>query len=921
VSNSNRASALSRSSRHSDWEGTQSVTAWLAEQSKEMRKWHENLLEAVERNNYNLLLRVEGLAQKSHSADLFQSWGESKIRENLIDALLDKLYYEELSDRHDRISTPFPKTFDWILESGGDSDPKARAPTNFKDWLSSENAIYWISGKAGSGKSTLMKSTYHDPRTKSLLLNWSGDTPLIMVPFFFWNSGTKLQMSQEGLLRSILFQALSQRKALSAKSLPSKWDAFSLSLTYSAGFGIPKPWKWTELAQALRFLVEGEDDIPVKYVFFIDGLDELDGETSKLISLIDRLTQYKNVKVCVSSRPWVEFEDTFGSGPTVKLHEHTTGDIAHYVQANLANNPAFRELVRGKPEYATTLVDNITSKASGVFLWVILVVRSMLDGMRDGDRISDLQRRLDELPEELDALFKKMLGSQKPGYLRHACQIFEIFGATRTPPTVLTLSFADEENDEYASERGIEALSDEEVYYRATTMKRRLNSRCRGLLEIAPIQPDPLSEESEADVSKQAAVGGQSTPTKRPASDPDKHSTSVKHAHLLANSKVEYMHRTVRDFFAQVEIQAYLRNHCPATFDPNACACRSYVLQLKTLSPQAVLVPQGSFWFCLRWALEHAIAIAATNTDLHIRLLDVVDQAAILQSTRKDTGASLVQKYHSKGDYHWSSLLPRAEHDDDFVTFAVRCQLIQYVKQKLASEPLSTERITRLLHAAISSHESPFLGWKRYTHPDAELVEFLLSSGADPNMEVRGSTSLQNIVYRTTPKMRTYDPTWCEVIESHKKRGVVIDNDPLNAAKGRLAEQSSSLPGRSCPGSHWFEGGTGGHASSSQDALHYPPSDASVLSMPVVQRRMDTTFADTDSSDSASEEYPVIPGEDSVSMRERTMYTSTICSRVELGNVSNPPPQNVSRGSRILEWLKQRLKGRNKDKNKSKKRG
>lgn len=433
VSDSNRAGALSRSSRRSDWEGTQSVTVWLAEQSKEMRKWQENLLEAVERNNYNLLLRVEGLAQKSHSADYFQSWGESKIRENLIDALLDKLKYEELSDRHDRISTPFPKTFDWILKAGGDSNPKARAAGSFKDWLSSENAIYWISGKAGSGKSTLMKSTYHDARTKSLLLYWSGDTPLIMVPFFFWNSGTKLQMSQEGLLRSILFQALSQRKALSAKSLPSKWDAFSLSLTYSAGLGIPKPWKWTELAQALRFLIEAEDDIPVKYAFFIDGLDELEGDTFKLISLIDRLTQYKNVKICVSSRPWVEFEDAFGSRPTVKLHEHTTGDVAHYVQENLANNPAFRELVRGKPDYATTLVDNITSKASGVFLWVILVVRSMLDGMRDGDRISDLQRRLDELPEELDALFKKMLGSQKPGYLRHACQIFQIFGATRTP--------------------------------------------------------------------------------------------------------------------------------------------------------------------------------------------------------------------------------------------------------------------------------------------------------------------------------------------------------------------------------------------------------------------------------------------------------------------------------------------------------
>ncbi|KAF2800518.1 hypothetical protein K505DRAFT_355611 [Melanomma pulvis-pyrius CBS 109.77] len=440
-------------------------------------------------------------------------------------------------------------------------------------------------------------------------------------------------------------------------------------------------------------------------------------------------------------------------------------------------------------------------------------------------------------------------------------------------------------------------------------MKRRL-SRCRGLLEIAPIQPDPPPGESDADVFKQAAVGGQSTPTKRPASDPDKDGISVKYAHLIANAKVEYMHRTVRDFFAQIEIQEHFRSHCPAHFDPDACLCRSYVLQLKALSPQAVLVPQGSFWFCLRWALEHAIAIAATDTDLHIKLLDVTDQAAILQSTRKDTGFSLVQKYHDNGDYHWSSLLPGAEHDDDFVTFAVRCQLIQYVKQKLASEPLSTERITRLLHAAILNNESPFLGWKRHRHPDSDLVEFLLSSGADPNLEVRGSTSLQSILDRTTPEMRAYNRTWCAVIESHKKRGVVIDNDPLSTTKDPLEEQSSSLPGWSRPGSYWYGTGSGGYKSSSQYSLYSPfPPKVSTSSNPVVvQHTINTIYADVDPGDFI-DGFPVVPGEDFLGVQRRTMNTSQTCSRVESSNVSKPPPpRNVSKDSGRLKWLKRRLK-------------
>lgn len=876
-----------------------------------MRKWQENLLEAVERNNYSLMLRVEGLAQKSNRADLFQSWGESKIREDLIDALLDKLKYEEISDRHDRISTPFPKTFDWILESDGHGDPNARAAASFKDWLSSENAIYWISGKAGSGKSTLMKSIYHDSRTRSLLLDWSGDTPLIMVPFFFWNSGTSLQMSQEGLLRSILFQALSQRKALSAKSLPSKWDAFSLSLTYSVGLGIPKPWNWTELAQALRFLIEAEDDIPINYVLFIDGLDELEGDTLKLISLIGRLTDYKNVKICVSSRPWVEFEDAFGSGPTVKLHEHTTGDIAHYVQANMTNNLAFQEMVRGKPDYANALIDNITSKASGVFLWVVLVVRSMLDGMQDGDRISDLQRRLDELPEELDALFKKMLGSHKPAYLRHACQLFEIFSATRTPPTILTLSFADEENDEYASERGIEILDDDEVYYRATTMKRRLNSRCRGLLEIAPIQPDLPPGETNANFSKQTSISDHNTPTKRLASLPEKEGISIETARLLINSKVEYMHRTVRDFFSQIEIQEYIRSHCPVHFDPDACLSRSYVLQLKALSPQAILIPQGSFWFCLRWALEHAIALAATDIDLHIELLDVIDRAAILQSTRNDTGLSLVQKYYGNVKCHWSSLLPRVEHDDNFVTFAVRCQLIQYVKHKLASEPLSTERLTSLLHAALVNNEAPFLGWKQQGQPDSELVELLLSSGADPNLEVRGNTSLQSILERTTPEMRAYNRAWCAVIESHKKRGVVVEDGPLSAAHHQTQIDSSSLPQRNHPGSFWFGTGTGGYQSSSQWTLYTPrPSRGPISPRPVIPRNINGITAKTGLVESALKEPQIVSEEDSISMQRELMNTTQTVSRVELSNLSKPQPQNVAKDLGRFDWLKRRMRGK-----------
>jgi hypothetical protein len=47
-------------------------------------------------------------------------------------------------------------------------------------------------------------------------------------------------------------------------------------------------------------------------------------------------------------------------------------------------------------------------KASGVLLWVALACQSMLEGFDAFDNVSDLQARMDELPPELEDLFKRL---------------------------------------------------------------------------------------------------------------------------------------------------------------------------------------------------------------------------------------------------------------------------------------------------------------------------------------------------------------------------------------------------------------------------------------------------------------------------------------------------------------------------------
>ncbi|MCJ1285389.1 hypothetical protein MMC26_004729 [Xylographa opegraphella] len=95
---------------------------------------------------------------------------EAKIF-NLNKSVLTSLSFESMTVRHSTITEAHANTYKWIFDEGDQQsvgvDPQPR--TRFTEWLKSDNGIYWICGKAGSGKSTLMKYLYEDDRTTSAL--------------------------------------------------------------------------------------------------------------------------------------------------------------------------------------------------------------------------------------------------------------------------------------------------------------------------------------------------------------------------------------------------------------------------------------------------------------------------------------------------------------------------------------------------------------------------------------------------------------------------------------------------------------------------------------------------------------------------------------------------------------------------------
>jgi hypothetical protein len=92
------------------------------------------------------------------------------------------------------------------------------------EWLRSGDKIYWIGGKAGSGKFTLMKFLCDHPRTKQELCEWAGQKQVVMASFFFWITGNEIQKSQNGLFQSLLFEILRQCPSMIKTLCKSRWE-------------------------------------------------------------------------------------------------------------------------------------------------------------------------------------------------------------------------------------------------------------------------------------------------------------------------------------------------------------------------------------------------------------------------------------------------------------------------------------------------------------------------------------------------------------------------------------------------------------------------------------------------------------------------------------------------------------------------
>jgi len=121
---------------------------------------------------------------------------------------------------------------------------------------------------------------------------------------------------------------------MSSATARPEFHAFVIIIAVGHVSSIPKLREAVDLADlvdAFHILIYecARDDS--NYFFLVAGLDEFGGSNRDLIDLLSHFAYLRNVKICVSSRPWVVFEDTYKQKPSLIMHELNQRDIKRYV--------------------------------------------------------------------------------------------------------------------------------------------------------------------------------------------------------------------------------------------------------------------------------------------------------------------------------------------------------------------------------------------------------------------------------------------------------------------------------------------------------------------------------------------------------------------------------------------------------------
>jgi hypothetical protein len=312
--------------------------------------------------------------------------GASRVPEPTAnETALESLMFEEMDARYLTLNASLtPSSCHWLL-----------AREEHKRWqddgsISEHHGFPWIKGKAGAGKSTLMKFAFNNAEKTRC-------EHQIVVSFFFHARGAPIEKSLSGMYRALLYQILTKVPRL--RSLLCKNQMLSAQ---------SQNWSLGVLRSISQDVVENL--AMERLVCYVDALDECsEDDVEEMVSFFEDLGEFSvsngtNFRVCFASRHYPHITIERSENIVLEDQDGHKGDISSYIKKKLNfSNGALKG----------DMSKQIEDRASGVFLWVVLVVSILNDEYKCGNA-QVVRTRLSEIPTGLTDLIQDILRRDKP---------------------------------------------------------------------------------------------------------------------------------------------------------------------------------------------------------------------------------------------------------------------------------------------------------------------------------------------------------------------------------------------------------------------------------------------------------------------------------------------------------------------------
>ncbi|KAF3039438.1 hypothetical protein E8E11_005984 [Didymella keratinophila] len=276
-----------------------------------------------------------------------------------------------------------------------------------------EQHIFWLSGLAGTGKTTVARSVALLSRAKQQLgasfffSKGGGDAGRAVK--FVTSIAVQLARSVPGVHRHIS-NAIIQRPEIASQSLRDQWQYLVL--------------------EPLSKLEK-----PATFVLIVDALDECEGSTDAqlVVQLLAMSGSLKRVqlRVFLTSRPEVHIQYGLDQVPDAKrqgfvLHQVSPPTINHDIRLFLKHelDQIGRQHYQEPGWLGAEVIENLVRRASGLFIWAATACRFISEGTFAEDRLDMLadgsdcdsaagpERHLDQLYlTVMQNLMRQILGS------------------------------------------------------------------------------------------------------------------------------------------------------------------------------------------------------------------------------------------------------------------------------------------------------------------------------------------------------------------------------------------------------------------------------------------------------------------------------------------------------------------------------